>query len=69
VHAGSPLVGSSIADTRAEEGGSAILLALRSHGKFVTNPDPARTLEVGDVLIVVGTADQVEALHQRAHAQ
>lgn len=69
VHAGSPLVGSSIADTRAEEGGSAILLALRSHGKFVTNPDPGRMLEIGDVLIVVGTADQVEALHQRAHAQ
>ena len=43
------------------EGTGAILLALRSGGKFVTNPDPARSLEVGDVLIVVGTADQVHA--------
>jgi len=67
VHEGSPLVGSTIADTRAEEGGSAILLALRSGGRFVTNPEPGRTLAVGDVLIVVGTADQVEKLHERAH--
>ncbi|MCA0330161.1 MAG: potassium channel protein [Actinobacteria bacterium] len=69
VHAGSPLVGTRVSETRAEEGTGAILLALRSHAKFVTNPDPDRALDVGDVLIVVGTADQVEALHERAHAQ
>ena len=69
VHAGSPLVGTRVSETRAEEGTGAILLALRSHGKFVTNPDPDRALDVGDVLIVVGTADQVEALHERAHTQ
>jgi voltage-gated potassium channel len=67
VHPGSPLVGSTIADARAHEGGTAILLALRSGGRFVTNPEPERTLAVGDVLIVVGTAAQVEKLHERAH--
>jgi len=67
VHDGSPLVGSTIAATRAQEGGSAILLALRTRGRFVTNPDAERPFEAGDVLIVVGTADQVDALHRRAH--
>jgi voltage-gated potassium channel len=67
VHESSSLVGSTIADTRAREGGGAILLALRSAGRFTTNPDATTVLTVGDVLIVVGTDEQIDDLHRRAH--
>jgi len=66
VHDGSSLVGSTIAETRAREGGGAILLALRSDGRFTTNPDSGTVLKVSDVLIVVGTDAQINDLHRRA---
>jgi voltage-gated potassium channel len=66
VHEGSSLVGSTIAETRAREGGGAILLALRSDGRFTTNPAAETVLKVSDVLIVVGTGPQIEDLHRRA---
>jgi voltage-gated potassium channel len=68
VHEGSSLVGSTVADIRALEGGGAMLLALRTGGRFVTNPPAATTFGVDDVLIVVGTERQVDDLHRRAHA-
>jgi voltage-gated potassium channel len=63
---GSQLAGSSVADTRAREGGSAVLLALRSGGRFVTNPAPATVIGPTDVLIVVGTDEQIADLRRRA---
>lgn len=68
VHAGSSLVGATVADIRALEGGGALLLALRTDGHFVTNPPVESRFGVGDVLIVVGTDVQVQDLHRRAHA-
>jgi voltage-gated potassium channel len=64
---GSPLVGSTVRDARAHEGGGALLLALRnSDGAFVTNPPPEQVIENSDVLIVVGTASQIDALRSAA---
>ena len=68
VHEGSSLVGSTVADIRALEGGGAMLLALRTAGRFVTNPPVTTSFATGDVLIVVGTDNQVQDLHTRAHA-
>ncbi len=68
VHEGSSLVGSTVADIRALEGGGAMLLALRTAGHFVTNPPTTTSFDTGDVLIVVGTEPQVQDLHKRAHA-
>jgi voltage-gated potassium channel len=68
VHDGSPLVGATVAEIRAQEGGGAMLLALRSGGAFVTNPDSSTKLLADDVLIVVGTERQVDDLHQRAQS-
>ena len=45
----------------------AMLLALRTKGRFVTNPPVSSSFDVGDVLIVVGTEAQVDDLHRRAH--
>lgn len=67
VHEGSSLVGATVSDIRAQEGGGAMLLALRTAGRFVTNPPVSSCFDVGDVLIVVGTEAQVEDLHRRAH--
>jgi voltage-gated potassium channel len=63
---GSRLSGSTIADTRAREGGSAVLLALRTGGTFVTNPAPATVIAPHDVLIVVGTDAQILDLRRMA---
>jgi len=68
VHDGSSLVGATVADIRALEGGGALLLALRTRGHFVTNPSATASFDTGDVLIVVGTDSQVQDLHTRAHA-
>jgi voltage-gated potassium channel len=64
VHTGSSLAGSTVAQTRAREGGSAVLLALRTQGRFVTNPDPRTVIGPGDVLIAVGTDDQIQDLRR-----
>lgn len=52
-----------MSDIRAQEGGGAMLLALAPGGHFVTNPPVSTCFAVGDVLIVVGTASQVDDLH------
>jgi voltage-gated potassium channel len=55
--------------TREREGGRALLLALRGKdGQFVNNPPPDRILEPGDVMIVVGTEQQLESLRAGAGA-
>jgi uncharacterized protein with PhoU and TrkA domain len=68
VHDGSALMGSTVADIRALEGGGAMLLVLRTSGRFVTNPATSTSFTTGDVLIVVGTDTRVRDLHERAHA-
>ncbi len=66
VHDSSPLSGSTVADARAREGGAAVLLALRTSGHFVTNPTPTTVIGPGDVLIVVGTDEQIRDLRRQA---
>lgn len=63
VVAHSPLVGQTVRATREEEGGGALLLALReSQGGFITNPPLDRTINPGDAIIAIGTDEQLAAL-------
>jgi K+/H+ antiporter YhaU regulatory subunit KhtT len=39
-----------------------VLAIRRPDGSFLTNPSPEDTIEAGDVLISVGTAEQLGAL-------
>ena len=39
-----------------------ILAIRRADGSFIANPSPEVLIETGDVLIGVGTADQLDAL-------
>ncbi|MBO0715210.1 MAG: TrkA family potassium uptake protein, partial [Acidimicrobiales bacterium] len=59
----SPLVGRSLREARVQEQTGALVLGLRAvDGGFTTNPGPETRLSAGEVLIVVGTTDEIEAL-------
>ena len=51
VRSGSPLVGQTVRDAQAREGGDALLLALRSPtGTFVTNPPAEQVLSAAGTM-------------------
>jgi len=63
--AGSPLIGKSLRDAHVRDQTGALVLALRnSTGEFLTNPPPETVLEAGQVLIAIGTSEQLAALEQ-----
>ena len=67
VRAGSRLAGMSVRDTRLHEGDGALLLALRHRdGGFVTNPPSTAVIAPGDVVIAIGTSEQIAALRADA---
>ncbi|HET9443073.1 MAG TPA: potassium channel protein [Acidimicrobiales bacterium] len=60
---GSPLAGQTIRAAHLRDRTGALVLAIRHHdGAFSTNPDPETVINEGDILIVVGTADQLARL-------
>ena len=60
---GSPLVGRTIRENHIRDTTGALVLALRDlDGRFQTNPDPATEVTTGQILIVVGTAEQLAKL-------
>ncbi|HUE58764.1 MAG TPA: TrkA family potassium uptake protein, partial [Acidimicrobiales bacterium] len=59
----SPLADRSLRDARLRERTGALVLALRgAQGQFTTNPGPETVVSGGDVLIVIGTSNQIEDL-------
>ena len=63
VSAESNLANNTLRSAHLRDRTGALVLAIRRpDGSFVTNPSPEATIEAGDVLISVGTADQLEAL-------
>lgn len=63
VLAACPLANQSLRDTRLRERTGALVLALRdAGGEFTTNPGPDTLVSGGDVLIVIGTSNQIEDL-------
>jgi voltage-gated potassium channel len=64
---GSPLAGETLRSARAHERTGTLVLAMRHPGKqFRTNPPPTAEIVAGDVLIVIGDAQQVAALRALA---
>lgn len=58
-----PLANHSLRETRLRERTGALVLALRdASGEFTTNPGPDTVVSGGDVLIVIGTSNQIEDL-------
>jgi voltage-gated potassium channel len=55
--------GRSIRDLRIRHETGAVIVALRKHdGTFDTTPDPDAVLDVGDVMIAAGSADELRKL-------
>jgi voltage-gated potassium channel len=70
VQGGSPLAGATVRESRMREGDGAMMLALRKHdgGGFVTNPPNDVTIEPADVVIAIGTDEQLADLRRQATA-
>jgi voltage-gated potassium channel len=63
VPAHSSIAGLSIRDAHLRDRTGALVLALREEdGRFSTNPSPDTTIEPGQVLIAIGTPDELDAL-------
>ncbi len=63
----SSLSGSTLRSAQLRDRTGALVLAIRRpDGMFVTNPSPEDVIEAGDVLISVGTAEQLAALAEFA---
>jgi len=63
VSSSSPLSGATLRSAHLRDVTGALVLAIRRpDGGFVTNPTPESTIEAGDVLISVGTVEQLESL-------
>jgi voltage-gated potassium channel len=60
-----PQAGRTIRETRVRHETGALIVALRkADGTFDTTPDPDETLNLGDVLIAVGTKQELNALEE-----
>jgi voltage-gated potassium channel len=63
----SPLAGHTIRDTHIRDRTGALVLGLRKRsGKIDPNPGPETTIDAGDVVIAIGTVDQLAALRAAA---
>jgi voltage-gated potassium channel len=59
----SPIAGMSIRDAHVSDRTGSLVLAVRDKdGNFNTNPSPEIRIEAGQVLIAIGTRDELEAL-------
>jgi voltage-gated potassium channel len=60
---GSPLAGGTLRSSHLRDRTGALVLAIRRpDGSFVTNPSPEQVIDVDDVLISVGTDEQLGTL-------
>lgn len=67
IPADSTLAGNSLRSAHLRDRTGALVLAIRRpDGTFLTNPSPEAAIEAGDVLISVGTEEQLAALAQVA---
>ncbi len=59
----SPLVGASLQEAGIRARTGALVLALRDErGAWITNPDPDTHLQVGQIVIAIGTENELKAL-------
>ncbi len=63
---GSPLVGLTVGEARRSYMPDVNILAVKTRGGVILNPDAGVTLDTGDALAVIGTAAQLAALERAA---
>jgi len=65
--AGSELVGKSLADSQIRSRLGTSVLAIRHlDGTVTSNPSPTKPLQANDILVAIGTAEQLEQLEKMA---
>lgn len=63
VAAGSPADGVDLGNVNGRDAAPALVIAIKGDdGRYVSNPSTSRTLAAGDILIAVGSTDQIERL-------
>ncbi|MEM7140561.1 MAG: potassium channel protein [Actinomycetota bacterium] len=67
VAAGSAYAGATVTSILTPDHPSTTLVAVRRAGRFITNPPGDLAVEVGDVLIALGTDDHLAAMITAAH--
>ncbi len=60
--ADSVLVGKSLKDANIKQQSGAMILAVNQSGKLITNPLPDQVFNSGDILIALGTEDELKKL-------
>ncbi|MEQ1786347.1 MAG: TrkA C-terminal domain-containing protein, partial [Acidimicrobiales bacterium] len=66
----SALAGSTVREAHVRDQTGALVLAVRDHdGSFLTNPSPDVELKAGQLLIAIGTQEQIDALTRAANAR
>lgn len=66
LEAASPFINIAISECRVEELSGSTILAVRRDARFVSNPSSAFVLYQDDVIIALGTPDQLSALQDHA---
>jgi CPA2 family monovalent cation:H+ antiporter-2 len=69
LHAGSPLVGLSLAGARIRERAGATVVGVLRDGERLLHPSPSFRLAADDVLLVVGNEDQVRSVEALARGE
>ncbi len=67
VHADSVLLGQPIDRAMAELRGAATILGYWRGGQLVTQPEPSAKIEVGNILVTVGTDEGLSTIQKLAH--
>ena len=72
IHAGSPIAGKTLSEAHIPQKTGLIVIAVRHldqrgrEGPWSYNPGPQEEIRVGDVMIVMGSPDQIARLHVEA---
>jgi voltage-gated potassium channel len=61
----SPAIGSTIGELGAAQGGAMVIAIREQSGRYTTNPPPDLQVGSGDVLIVLGNAEQLASIEGR----
>lgn len=65
----SPLCGRTLRDLRLRKETGATVIAIVRNGKPITNPEPDEPLRAGDILVLVGSHEQLDNALQRLSSQ
>ena len=64
VHETSPLKGHTISELEIRKRTGASVIAIKRGEKIIPNPDPNERFEIGDLILLVGTGEQIKRFRE-----